>query len=427
MGNRLPNDGDHSLAAISSTLISLGISLLRYATMVGAYASTLAMFRPMVPQPNMLYCETAVTALLVAWASTIIVMQIRRPGADEILRVWRRVGKALIVGNIFCITLIVWLIMPYGSDALKPIIVIFSMGYVAVVTVSSAEHSAVNRAGAIIILGSVVVIYTRFGSGWQMVIIGYASLFAALMYVLGSVFPNALQEATLARRSAEREHLAKTRFLAAVSHDLRQPLQAARLFFDHAMRSPDAVSRQKALDGANWAFNTTEHLVQQILDHLQLESHSAVARVESVTVGPSIAWVAEIHETSSRTASTEIRAMPSSLCVRADPRLLERALGNLVGNALRHAKATHILIGARRHTERVRIWVIDDGVGVAKADVPRLFEDYAQGSDHGDEIRGGFGLGLSSVRRIAELMSGSCGLDLRWSQGSAFWLELPAA
>jgi signal transduction histidine kinase len=427
VGDSPPQDDDLGFEAIGPNLISFGISLLRYAAMVGAYGSTLAMFQLSAPRVNMMLCEAAVLALLAIWAATIAIIQIRRPQPVEILRLWRPIGKALLVGNVVCITMIVWLLMPYGSEAIKPIIAIFAMGYVAVVIVSTAEHSPVNRAGAVIILGSIVIVYARYGSGWQYVIIGYAAMFAALMYFLGSVFPNALKEATLARRAAESEHRAKARFLASVSHDLGQPLQAARLFFNQAMRAPDALGRQRAVQGVNLAFDTTEHLVHQMLDHLQLESHSVVAKTERIAIGSAIAWVAEVNEPPARAAKVEIRAMPSSLAVAADARLLERALGNLVANAVRHARSERILIGARKHAEIVRIWVIDDGVGVPPADVAVLFEDYVQGSDHGDEIRGGFGLGLSSVRRIAELMAGSCGLDPRWRKGSAFWLELPAA
>ena len=120
-------------------------------------------------------------------------------------------------------------------------------------------------------------------------------------------------------------------------------------------------------------------------------------------------------------------AMPSRLRVSADPVLLERAIANYIGNALRYAAASRILLGARRSGAVVRIWVIDDGVGTVPADRETLFDDYVQGSDHGDALPGGFGLGLSSVRRLAVLMSGNAGLDARWTRGSAFWLELPAA
>ncbi|HEX7945954.1 MAG TPA: ATP-binding protein, partial [Phenylobacterium sp.] len=137
--------------------------------------------------------------------------------------------------------------------------------------------------------------------------------------------------------------------------------------------------------------------------------------------------MAEMHEPSARLAGVDIIALTSRLSARADPELVERALGNLVANAIRHAKARRLLIGARRRGGRVRLWVIDDGVGIGEVDAVRLFQDFAQGSDHGDEIRGGFGLGLASARRMAGLMGGAVGLERQWRGGSAFWLELPAA
>ena len=132
-----------------------------------------------------------------------------------------------------------------------------------------------------------------------------------------------------------------------------------------------------------------------------------------------------MNEPAARLSGTDIVAMPGRVEAMADPALVERVLGNLVGNAIRHAKARRVLVGARRRADRVRVWVIDDGVGVAETDAPRLFEDFVQGSDHGDEIRGGFGLGLASARRMAALMAGAVGLEPKWTKGSAFWLELP--
>ena len=74
----------------------------------------------------------------------------------------------------------------------------------------------------------------------------------------------------------------------------------------------------------------------------------------------------------------------------------------------------------------VDISVRDHGIGIPADRLEGIFEDFAQGSDHGDEIRGGFGLGLASARRVAGLMDGTVGLERKWRAGSAFWLELPA-
>jgi signal transduction histidine kinase len=168
-------------------------------------------------------------------------------------------------------------------------------------------------------------------------------------------------------------------------------------------------------------------LLGQMLDHLRLEAGGVEPHIGRLAVGPLIARLAELNEPAARLAGVEILALPTHLQALADPALTERALGNLLGNAIRHAKARRVLVGARRREGRVRLWVIDDGVGVSEADAPRLFDDFVQGSDHGDEVRGGFGLGLASARRMAGLMDGAIGLDRGWLAGSAFWLELPGA
>jgi signal transduction histidine kinase len=163
-----------------------------------------------------------------------------------------------------------------------------------------------------------------------------------------------------------------------------------------------------------------------MMTHLQLESGVVEPKLAPFVIGPLIAEVADMNEPAAGLAQVTLHAMPCQLKIFADPALVERALGNLIGNAIRHAKATRILIGARWHERQVCIWVIDDGAGIPADDIPHLFKDFVQGSDHGQEIRGGFGLGLSTTRRLARLMGGDAGLETKWVKGCAFWLELPA-
>lgn len=169
-----------------------------------------------------------------------------------------------------------------------------------------------------------------------------------------------------------------------------------------------------------------ERQLRQMLDHLRLEAGAVQPHITDLAVGPLIARVAALAEVGADRAAIDIRLQPSRMRVRADPDLTERALSNLVDNARKHARCSRILLGARRVGARVRIWVIDDGVGIAEADLPHLFDDYVQGSNHDDEIRGGFGLGLASVQRMMALMSGTAGLDPRWRRGSAFYLDFAA-
>ncbi len=123
------------------------------------------------------------------------------------------------------------------------------------------------------------------------------------------------------------------------------------------------------------------------------------------------------HGPAAISAGIRLTLVESRIMARGDARLLQRALGNLVGNAIRHAQGTRILVGARLRGGQVELWVIDDGRGIVAGDVERLFEDFAQGSDHGLEDRGGFGLGLSSARRLIDLQQGRP--ELRSGAGGA--------
>jgi signal transduction histidine kinase len=253
----------------------------------------------------------------------------------------------------------------------------------------------------------------------------------ALIVVMRGSMQSRMNEAFDAMSEAQRNERvaqeAKARFLAAASHDLDQPLQSARLFFDQLVRSPYPEARDAAARSLSWAFDSMQDMVSQVTQFLQLESSAVVVRSEVTSVGPLLARAIEAIEHRARPAGVELKTLPSSLSVIGDRTLIERTLGNFIGNALRHAKATRILVGARQYGDLVRIWVIDDGVGVLPIDRGNLFDDYAQGSDHNDEVRGGFGLGLASARRIAALMGGQVGLEPQWTSGSAFFLELKAA
>jgi signal transduction histidine kinase len=125
-------------------------------------------------------------------------------------------------------------------------------------------------------------------------------------------------------------------------------------------------------------------------------------------------------------ANIAIRVVPTRLQLRLDKVLFERAISNLLNNALVHSGADRITIGARRHGPRVRIWVIDNGCGVSPSDAERVFDDYFRGASSKAALTSGFGLGLSSVRRIATLMGGTAGIDPQLRKGAAFFLEFPA-
>jgi signal transduction histidine kinase len=328
-----------------------------------------------------------------------------------------------------------WLLFPFASLALRYVYVILSMtatsGFMLASIVRPPSRRLVWLAPSIISLSNALF--------WILYREAYWFIIAPINLALGAAFllgkwqlQAIMQDAYLARIAAESaraeveaERDAKSRFLASASHDLGQPLQSARLFFDQVVRGADPARRARAAAQADAAFGVIERQLHKMIEHLKLDSGDVKPRLSNVQIGPVLARVASMAEAQAAQAGVAIHALTSRLAVHADADLLERALSNLIDNAIRHARARRVLVGARRQGERVRIWVIDDGRGVAEADESRLFDDYAQGSDHGDEVRGGFGLGLASVRRIMALLGGRCGFDPRWTGGAAFFLELP--
>jgi signal transduction histidine kinase len=372
-----------------------------------------------------------------AWLGLIVITLIEAGLGRDARARWQRRNRWITWGGSADSILAYWLVAPYAALDLQLVFLLFHIGIVTINVVASIDRPRGRGAGRFLPLAlpaSIAAFYATHWNPYAPALIVFAVSYGFVAQALRETLQTAVDRANAARRTAEAalvevaaERDAKTRFLASASHDLGQPLQAARLFFDQAMKGRTAAQRTQAARKVTWAFDATEQLLRQMLDHLRLESGTVQPSIGKVAVGPLIARIAEMNEPAARLAGISIRAMPSQLSALADASLAERALGNLVANAIRHAKARRVLVGARRQAGRVRLWVVDDGVGIAEADAPRLFDDFVQGSNHGDEIRGGFGLGLGSARRMAGLMAGSVGLERKWTHGSAFWLELAAA
>lgn len=250
-------------------------------------------------------------------------------------------------------------------------------------------------------------------------------LFCSVQLMLRELLQSAVTQAWHAEAEAAAQRDARTQFIASASHDLGQPLHSARLFFDQAVRGTDPTRRARAALHAEAAFDAVERQLDHMNSHLRLEAGGVAASLVGVAVGPVLATIAARAAAASAGDGPAIRCIDSRLRVVADADLLERALNNLVDNALRHARARRLLLGARRQGDRVRIWVMDDGVGVAPTDMPTLFDDYTRGINTDDVQRGGFGLGLASARRIATLLGGSAGIETKRRRGAAFFIDLP--
>jgi signal transduction histidine kinase len=334
----------------------------------------------------------------------------------------------------------IFLVLPYADDAMRLAVGIFALGATAVLMVGSIRRPPAPGIGPLSPLGMPVamVVFNLASPGRYAIEVGvfFAAAIVALLaartlvqtIVNNAHAANLKAEAALAEARSERE--ARTRFLESASHDLGQPLQAARLFFETAMRGRTESQRHAAAAKVEWALDSTQNQLAQMLEHLRLEAGAITPHLGSLALGPILAQLAGLHAPAASAAGVRIIVRKTGLIAFADPMLVERAVSNLIGNAVRHARARTIRIVAfplppPSHQQMLRLWVLDDGVGIASADAAKLFDDYFQGSDHGDSIRGGFGLGLASVRRIAVLLGASAGHKPRKRCGSGFWIDLP--
>lgn len=426
--------GAQIAAAAEAYHIGLLASLLRYVGLAAAFYSMSVLFAPYVPRTTMRSWGIVTIIFMSIWLASIAVHYWIRPSQAVEVRRWNLIGKFLLIGTVLIIMTMIWTFLPGAPESLHLLMIIFVMAYLSITIISAPQHAVVNRFAIIAMLGSILIVHDYQTALFNGVIFVFVLLFAAIMFFLSKVFPDAIKQAAqsraiseAARIQAEMQRDAKGRFLASASHDLGQPLQSARLFFDQVVRGTDPALRASAVMHTEAAFSSIERRLRQMIEHLRLESADTAAALIALTVGPCIARTAALAEAMAAQKGVAIHALPSSLQVWADAELLERALLNLVDNGLRHARGTRLLIGARRHGSVVRIWVIDDGAGIAAGDVASLFEDYFQGSNHGDEVRGGFGLGLASVQRTMALMNGKAGLDPNWTRGAAFFLELQDA
>ncbi|WP_010219166.1 hybrid sensor histidine kinase/response regulator [Sphingomonas sp. PAMC 26621] len=228
-----------------------------------------------------------------------------------------------------------------------------------------------------------------------------------------------------ARAVAETATRDKTRFLAAASHDLLQPLHAARLFcaaLDEG-KAPNQTDLIRAIDGA---IGSADTLLRALLDVSRLDSGGVVPRVERFALGELIAELATQFHPLAAERGLSLASHPGAYFVATDRSLLRSILQNFLSNAVRYSADGRIWIGARRRGGDVVIEVRDKGPGIAAADRDRIFVEFERLESKGS-AGGGVGLGLAIVRRIADLLGTPVDLRSAPGRGSTFAVRVPLA
>jgi signal transduction histidine kinase len=228
-----------------------------------------------------------------------------------------------------------------------------------------------------------------------------------------------------AKAAAEAANESKTNFLAAVSHDLRQPLHAARLFLAESAEA-SAPSRVRELrHQIEFALDAMDDMLESLLDMSRLDAGSWRTDPEIFAVEPLLERLIAEFQPEAVKAGLRLRHVPCRAAVHSDRRLLERIIRNLIGNALRYTMQGGILVGARHRNGALRIDVIDTGIGIARDQWQIIFQEFHQLAVPTRQHGKGLGLGLAIVERAARLIGAQVDVFSEPGRGSRFSITVP--
>jgi PAS domain S-box-containing protein len=228
------------------------------------------------------------------------------------------------------------------------------------------------------------------------------------------------EEISRAQKQAERADRAKSIFLAAASHDLRQPLQTMRLLHGSLDEQRSDGERQEIIAGIGHSIDTMSSMLTSLLDINRLETGNLRPSNSDFAVNEIFNSVATDLLRPLEEKGLQWRVVPSDLMVHSDKRMLEEMIRNLLSNAIRYTDRGKILLGCRRAGDKIRIEVWDTGIGIPGDQLPHIFEEY-----YCDAERGGFGLGLAIVRRLGEILDHRVDVRSTPGKGTGFSIEVP--
>ena len=232
-------------------------------------------------------------------------------------------------------------------------------------------------------------------------------------------------EATAERARAESASLSKTRFLAAASHDLRQPMHALSLYLGALATQQLSERAATLLSNARECAHGMDDLFDGLLDISRLDAQTLSVELREFPLAPLLQRIAIEFAPEARTKGLALRVAPTKAWVRSDLALVERILRNMVSNAVRYTPRGKVLVGCRRVQGQLRLAVYDTGVGIAHEQQAAIFDEFYQvGNPERDRAKG-LGLGLSIVQRLAALLHARVSLRSRPGLGSVFSVDLP--
>ena len=394
--------------------------------------------------------------VVAAWGSVQVMMQLgrealvyawrRQPRADAALERWAGFYTLYMVatGALWGATIYLF------AHPAQPITVALTMCCLYAIAAGSVPANAYNPKGLYALVGFmfVPVVVRLLATGkLEYILLGVASgLYAVAMSGMCRVQARTLDEgfrirfenrelldalrvqtqaAEAARHKAELASLAKSQFLAAASHDLRQPLYALSLFSASLEELKLDADGRAVVGNIQDSIGAMEQLFEGLLDLSKLEAGVVQPRLQSVSIDTVFDRISQYFHPIAVRRGLDLRFRSDGEWVFSDAALLEQVLGNLVGNALRYTVRGGALVAARKRAAGVRLEVWDTGVGIPPADLERIFEEFVQLGNTERDRRKGLGLGLSIARRSGALIGAVIDVRSRPGRGTCFGFVQP--
>ncbi|MDF2180343.1 hybrid sensor histidine kinase/response regulator [Aliiglaciecola sp. CAU 1673] len=236
---------------------------------------------------------------------------------------------------------------------------------------------------------------------------------------------NLLQQVTEEKIKAEQANAEKSRFLAAASHDLRQPLNAIGLFIQALSQRLTDKQHQDILSPLRQSFTALKGLLDTLLDLSRLDSGDLELDWQSVPLDSVMLPLLDEFKVKAEHKGLSIEYPSSAVVVRTDPMVLARLLRNLLDNAVKYTHEGGISIQISRQQDQLRLSIQDSGIGIPREELGKIFNEYHQIANKRRDARKGIGLGLSIVQKLAHLLGSEVEVESEPGKGSTFSLTLP--
>jgi two-component system, sensor histidine kinase len=392
--------------------------------------------------------------MLAESSSFAATLQFKRanPPASQALR-WARIHGTLAAGSGLAWGMSAWLLWPSGNLEYQELLLLALCGVTAVGVISNAAMRRASLGLVVPVWGIAIAQLLAEGDRIHWALAALALVFAVMMVVVGfqvtQTLSNSivlryenlglLDELRAAKLVAEKANEAKSSFLAAATHDLRQPVQAIGLSLRtlaHLAAEPAAARTDllQSIDQTRQALSGLNALLAALLDISQLDAGHVPPALQSVCV----AWLfAELNRDFAAAAAAKdlpltftVSARAKSAQVLSEPVALRRLMGNLLDNAIRHTAKGRVLVTSRLQSGAIALEVWDTGCGIAPDELDNIFTEFhqldrpASAQHNALSTSDGFGLGLAIVRRIAKVLGHQVQVRSKVGSGSVFSVRL---